>query len=446
MTDIHDQSTPIGEGAVLRWGTNADAHGYAALAAHAFVIGPDAHPNPNVASYAHDLMGNTHPLCKSSDIALVSRHDTIVAAAALMTQPMRYGGVALPVGRPELVCSHQSVRQQGYVRAIMERMHAKSAARGDLLQVITGIPHYYHQFGYAWSIDYNGYARIETAALPELDAAHPHVTIRPFARHEYSVFNELYEDELASRGLVVTTPYPEALFVHGIETTVSTEGFRPCGIYDEHNQIIGFCILTVRIWEGFSAVMALGFTKYARALTHLVPTLHAIHAINQSLPKPVASHRDYFAIDILTDGAHPITSTLTVLGIASKTIAPYTWYVRIPDVPRLLMHVRNVLEVRLAASGLSGYTGVIEITFYRHGIRMDWRNGVLTSVTTRTAAVYGDAPHAGYPLAAFTQQFCGWRSFSELRSWYPDVWATPATRVLLDILFPKSASQLLWMN
>ena len=446
MTDKQEDSIPIGEGAVLRWGTAADADGYAALATHAFVLGPDALPNPNVAAYAHDLLSNNHPLCHSSDVAIVTRHETIVAAAALMTQPMRYGGVALPVGRPELVCSHQSVRQQGYVRAIMERMHAKSASRGDLLQVITGIPHYYHQFGYAWSIDYNGYARIETAALPELGAAHPHVTIRPFARHEYSEFNELYEHELASRGLVVTTPYPESLFVHGIESTVSTEGFRPCGIYDEHNQIIGFCIVTVRIWEGCNAVMALGFTKNARALTHLVPTLHAIHAINQTLPKPVASHRDYFAIDILTDGAHPITNILVVLGIAAKTIAPYTWYVRIPDVPRLLMHVGSVLEARVAASVVSGYTGVVDISFYRHGISMDWRNGTLTAVTARTTASFGDAPHAGYPIAAFTQQFCGWRSFSELRSWYPDVWATPATRVLLDILFPKSTSQLLWMN
>ena len=446
MTDIYDAPIQIGDDAVLRWGTPADVHGYAELASHAFVIGPDAVPNPNVAAYAQDLLSNNHPLCRSSDVALVTRHETIVAAAALMTQPMRYGGIALPVGRPELVCSHQSVRQHGYVRAIMERMHAKSASRGDVLQVITGIPHYYHQFGYAWSLDYNGYARIEIAALPHMGEAHPRVTIRPFERHEYTAFNKLYEQELASRTLAVSTPYPEALFIHGIESTVSTEGFRPCGIYDENNGLIGFCILTVRIWEGVSAVMALGFTEHGRAVTHLVPTLHAINAINQTLPKPVNSHRDYFAIDILTDGAHPITNVLSVVGITHMAIAPYTWYLRIPDVPRLLMHVRSVLEARLAASELSGYTGIVHLTFYRHGIAMQWNNGLLTSVLPRTAAPFGDSPDAGYPLAAFTQQFSGWRSFAELRSWYPDVWATPATRVLLDILFPKSISQLLWMN
>ncbi len=446
MKQIHSEQIDLADGAVLRWATPADAASYAALATHAFVIGPEAHPNPNVVTYAHDLTSDLHPLCHSSDVAVVSQHDHIVAAAALMSQPIRYGGVIVPTGRPELVCSHRSVRQKGYVRAIMERLHAKSEARGDLLQVITGIPHYYHQFGYAWSIDYNGYARIETNALPPLSETHPQVMLRPFERYEYKRFNEMYERELASRGLLVTTPYPEELFIHGIESTVSTEGFRPYGIYDESNACVGFCILTMRIWEGFNAVMALGFTEPASAFTHLIPTLHAIHAVNQTLPKPVSIHPDYHAIDILNDGEHPISKTLSALGIPQTTIAPYTWYVRISDIPRLLMHLHTVLESRIAASMLRGYSGTICITFYRNGITMLWERGVLLAVTTRDSASYGDTPHAGYPPEAFTQQFCGWRSHAELRAWYPDVWATPATTVLLDILFPKSPSQLLYMN
>jgi hypothetical protein len=77
---------------------------------------------------------------------------------------------------------------------------------------------------------------------------------------------------------------------------------------------------------------------------------------------------------------------------------------------------------------------------------MEWRDGVLVDVKHRPIAAYGDAPQAGYPYTAFCQLVCGWRSSEELREWYPEIWSYPNTTVLLDILFPKVPTQLLWMN
>ena len=446
MNHIRTTNEQFADGAILRWATQTDAAGYASLATHAFFIGTDQHPNPNVAHYARDLVSDIHPLCQSSDVAVVCHDDSIVAAAALMRQPFSYGGIPIPVGRPELVCSHQSVRQRGYVRTIMGALHDASDARGDVMQVITGIPHYYHQFGYTWAIDYNGFCRLEASDLPPITDIMPRISLRLFDQSEYERFNTLYTNDIAARGLAISTPYPEELFHHSLGASVSTEGFRAYGIYTDDESCVGFCLLTLRIWDGSVSVMAIGYEGPASHYTHGVPVLHAIHVIAQTMPKPVAIHPEYHAIDILLDGNHPIARVFSTLNITYTIIKPYTWYVRISDMPKWILHVRQVLEDRIAMSPLRGYTGSVEISFYHTGMVMRWLDGKLTEVTHKTAAVYDDSPHAGYPYHAFCQQVCGWRSLAELRAWYPDVWATPATTVLLDILFPKSASQLLYMN
>ena len=436
----------LADGALLRMATPADAAAYAALATHAFVIGNSDEPNPNVAGYAHDLSSDLHPLCYSDDIALVARGDEVIAAAALMTQPLRYGGIPVPAGRPELVCSHTDVRQRGYIREIMATLHAKSEARGDLVQVITGIPHYYHQYGYAWAIDYNGYARVTSATVRAKPTSDQSVTIRRFAADEYATFHALYQADRATSGCLVTTPFSEAYFRHAIETTRSTEGFAAYGIYDATPECVGYLLLEKRIWDGAVVIHAWGYRDPEGMQRYGIGTLHAIDAVAAALPKPVRSHTEYTQIDISTDGGNPIRTALTVLGIAFTDIAPYTWYIRVPDMSRLLLHIAPVLEHRLAQSALAGYTGTLDITTYRSGVVLQWDNGTLSHVGPRTKLPYGDNPDASYHPEGLIQQVFGWRSFAELSAWYPDVWTSPKTAILLDVLFPKQPSRLLWMN
>lgn len=53
-----------------------------------------------------------------------------------------------PVGRPEIVGTAPAYRRRGLVRAQFAEVHQWSKERGELVQVITGNPWYYRQFGY----------------------------------------------------------------------------------------------------------------------------------------------------------------------------------------------------------------------------------------------------------------------------------------------------------
>jgi predicted acetyltransferase len=86
----------------------------------------------------------------------------------------------LLAGMPELVGTLPGYRGRGLVRAQFEVVHQWSAARGELLQAITGIPYYYRQFGYEMAVNLGGGRVGFKPQLPKLTEgqAEP-FTIRP---------------------------------------------------------------------------------------------------------------------------------------------------------------------------------------------------------------------------------------------------------------------------
>jgi hypothetical protein len=80
----------------------------------------------------------------------------IISSLNLISQTWAYDGIPFAVGRPELVATLPEYRRRGLVRQQMALIHQKSAARGELVQAITGIPWYYRQFGYEMGLDLGG--------------------------------------------------------------------------------------------------------------------------------------------------------------------------------------------------------------------------------------------------------------------------------------------------
>lgn len=82
------------------------------------------------------------------DYAIVEDTATraIVSGTCLISYEIEMEGMRLPFGRPEVVFTHPDYRDRGLVRALFELVHARSEAKGHLVQGITGIPFYYRSF------------------------------------------------------------------------------------------------------------------------------------------------------------------------------------------------------------------------------------------------------------------------------------------------------------
>lgn len=97
----------------------------------------------------------------------------VVATATLLRETLRVGGVDLPAAQVELVATSRSHEGRGLVRSLMDLAHSMSRERGDVVQVMIGIPFFYRQFGYVYSM------RIpDTRVLDIVPSADPSIVVR----------------------------------------------------------------------------------------------------------------------------------------------------------------------------------------------------------------------------------------------------------------------------
>jgi hypothetical protein len=132
---------------------------------------------------------------------------------------------------------------------------------------------------------------------------------------------------------------------------------------------------------------------------------------------------------------------------------PEAIYVRVPDLARFLGIVTPVLERRLADSPMTGYSGALVISLYRHGVEMLFDKGALVRVEAwyPTLTTIGQEMGRGstdrrradalFPDLTFLQLLFGFRTFAQLEATFPDcIVRTGEGRALLDALFPRQAS------
>ena len=138
----------LGDNLVLRRATPADTEALTAFNAEIHRERDTEGPDERVAAWTRDLMSGGHPTFRPQDFTVVedTRTGAIVSSLNLISQTWAYEGIPFKVGRVELVGTHPDYRNRGLIRAQFEVVHRWSAARGELVQGITGIP-FYRQFG-----------------------------------------------------------------------------------------------------------------------------------------------------------------------------------------------------------------------------------------------------------------------------------------------------------
>ncbi|MCU0490687.1 MAG: GNAT family N-acetyltransferase [Chloroflexaceae bacterium] len=437
----------LGSGLVLRWATSNDVDRICALYGHVFRRSADDAPNPGVMAWTRDMMGGQHPLITPGDFALVEDIDqgTVVAATCLLSQEWDYCGIPFGVGRPEIVASHPDYRERGLIRAIFELIHARSAAKGHMVQAITGIPYYYRQFGYEFALDLGGNRGVYFVSIPALaEGAHEAYSLRQAHESDLPALVQLYERD-RSRPTVVSTRVSADYWRWqlGEERPLSDDGYLPWMIVDSTGTAAGY-LLTKRVLDGEAlAVHAIG-TAVGTPLSAVLPgVLRALREKAVTWPKSRVTAPDANRVAFVLGRDHP---AYHVLGdhLAPRRFPPYAWYVRVDNLPGFLRHIGPALEKRLAESALSGYSGELRCDFYRGGLKLTWDNGRLTGAEPwRVDHNWGARGQAGFPPLVFLQLLFGHRSLDELRHMFPDVWADDEVRALLEVLFPPQASWVL---
>ncbi len=428
----------LGDGLTLRWATPADADELAAFNVRLHTDNP-SEPEYFLGHWTHDLMRGDHPTTRADDFTVVVDEQTgrIVSSMNSISQTWAYGGIPFKVGRPELVATEEPYRRKGLVRAQFQVIHAKSAAKEEMVQVITGIPWYYRQFGYEMTLPLHG-SRVYFWSRSGNDQAvlEEGYRVRDAETADIPTLLRLYPTHCANA--LVTRVRSE------VECHFEGFGAHRDSAYARHFYLVETADSTpiayfeLFPWRNFFLVREVGVTpghSWQDVCLFLVRHLKTrANELNPGREKPL----DHILFE-LTDN-HPVYDALDRR--LEKQRPPYAYYVRVPDLPAFLRHIAPVLQQRLAESVLAGHSGNLRLNFYHSHLALSFEKGLLTDVGPYPPEHFDDCD-ATFPDLTFLHVLFGHRSWEEIRHLRADCFVNnPETAVLLQVLFPKRPSQI----
>ena len=442
----------LGGGLILRRATGEDAQAVAAFNARVHHSSGDfdqREPHRGIAAGTRDLMSGDHPTCEASDFTVVedTRTGSVVSSTCLIGQRFSYEGMEFDAGLPELVGTHPDYRRRGLIREQFEVLHRWSEDRGHLMQAIGGIPHYYRRFGYEMAVYMGEGTRIHVQDVPGRPANADEGKSSPRSyrlRHAASTDARFLSD-LHRRGrgrYLLTSSRDEVLWRYEVagRDPESDESLEVKIIEDAEGKSSGYVCHGRDLRNG--ALRVYGY-ELADGVSWLEVTPLVLRELAEIGHKRVSGEKELASVTFVLGEHHPLHEAIPEPPLYRLDRHDhYSFYVRVPDLPRFLRHIAPVLEKRLAASVASGHTGKLEVSFYGSGLRLELERGRLSKVVNWSPTVE-ETGDAAFPDLTFLQLLFGYRSLEGLDRAFAD--CSPGegdARVLLNALFPRRPSDL----
>jgi hypothetical protein len=429
----------LGDGIIIRHATPEDTRALAKF--NQEVHGEDEWDQKGLEDWTLDLMSGEVPNFNAGNFTIVEDTNTgeIVSTCCLIPQTWAYEGIPFKVGRPELVGTKKDYRRRGLVRHQFEILHQWSRERGELAQVITGIPYYYRQFGYAMALNLEGGRSGYEPHIPKLkeDEEEP-FQFRLADEADIPFLMAAYE-----RGCqrdMISAVWDKAQWRYELagKRHYNINRREIYIIEDQKGASVGFIGIPPVKWRTRSALtvyeLAPGYSWSAVTPSVIRFLWRKGEELGQVQNQPQK------AFSFFLGESHPAyTAAASRLPQKQK---PYAYYVRVPDLPAFIRKINPVLEKRLAESAFANYTGEIKLNFYRDGLRMTFKDGHLEEVK-RLGFEELDSCTANFPPLVFLHLLFGHRNMDELMNAFIDC-ATKGdeNKYLLDVLFPKKPSHI----
>ncbi|KAF9357138.1 hypothetical protein BGX26_004209 [Mortierella sp. AD094] len=488
-----DTTTDLGDGLIMRWSTHADAENVGDLVGETFRwlsfsgLQDGVIPGPNLMfrAAAKRLLSGKNAVMTDRDYALVedtrreAGKNPIVTCVSIHRVRAYYGCVDLFFGKPELIATHPDYRNKGLVRKLLfEMIHTESEARGDSLQFIPGIPHFYRQFGYEYALVSFTSGKIEN--IQSIPALSEGKTAEPFSLRKATPDDIPYLISMSTKDRV--SPHTQLGLYYSPEYWQYTvkdifeiadpehPGTRSTQIVVDAatGKDVGF---TIASYPFGLKLEALVLDESVILQEALYPILRQIVATEKKrLEEKKAKLTEVEAGKINTSSfymilqIHPQHPAAVLLGskmVPTVTGPGFRLCTRIHDYPKFIRTVTPELEKRLAESPMAGTTGRLRLDFYRKvegnkakGLEIIFEKGKIVEAKEwanpgyeKTVEEYlvwkaeNNVPvvyEAAFAPLTFNNLLTGERSLEELIWSYGETTVkNEASKLLLNSLFPK---------
>lgn len=425
----------LGAGLILRHASPEDADALSQF--NGEIHAEDEADKQRLMAWTRDLLTHPHPILTPEDFTVIEENSTgrIVSSLNLIPQTWSYEGIEFGVGRPELVGTLPEFRNRGLVRLQFEEVHRWSAERGHMVQAITGIPYYYRQFGYEMALDLAGRRYGYEEHVPKLNKGEEEkYAIRLATEADLSFIAEIYNNAIQRQAIACVRTH--AIFKYELDGQNQIYRNLMFVIENESSERIGY--FQHRDHLG-AAGLTLNWYELKRDASWLDVTPQVVRYLwNKGKEYEKRDGKACTSFCFMLGAEHPAYEALG--NNLPSYSEPYSWYLRVPDLPGFLNHVKPILEKRLAESIAPGHSREIKISFYRDGLRISLEKGWITSIEPWKPSP-GSEGDIAFPGLTFLQVVFGYRSYDELNSAFADCWCDHGDiRVLINILFPKKIS------
>lgn len=351
------------------------------------------------------------------DAVLVAVDDgRVVSTATLLRETVLVEGVRLPAAQVELVATEPSHEGRGLVRSLMALAHERSHARGDVVQVMIGIPYFYRQFGYVYSM------RIpDTRALRTVPTADPSVTVRVATAADIPAMERL--QDLQQHEATVSMPHSPGCW----RWLVARDGSEQW-VAERHGEVVA----TARATPPEEGVVLGEVAGDARAVETLLAHAHArAHSLGGD------------AVQVMDRAATPVHAVLDPLlePVELPDAGSHWYYARIERAAPVLELLRPVLGRRWIDAG--GGQREVLISSFRSHVRFSLSDDGMGEVTAGgplQAPV--SAGGSGVPPDVLAPLLFGPHGALGLEARHGDV-LLGRQRDVMSVLFPPATADLL---
>jgi len=337
--------------------------------------------------------------------------DRVVSTATLLHETVSIGGIDVPTGQVEMVATVPSHEGRGLVRALMQEAHRRSAARGDLLQVMVGIPYFYRQFGYSYAMPIP--LAWDVSIAPPGD---PNIAVRVAGTADIGQMAALQDEAQAIAD--VRMPHSGGCWRWLVHRSGSTQLVA---------ERAGSIIATARQTPPDEGVV----------LGELAGSAGGLRAIVAS----GARHGEVALLERATPAVDALLHDIAEVPDAPERAREW-FYARIPELAPLLDHLRPVLLDRFRSAAIGGHHEVL-LSSWRSHVRFSIDDDVVSDVV---AGGPEQAPiskgGSGVPPDALAPLLLGPFGAAGLESHHGDV-VLGRQRELMEALFPPVSSDVM---
>ncbi|NLX10309.1 MAG: GNAT family N-acetyltransferase [Chloroflexi bacterium] len=345
----------------------------------------------------------------------------VVSSLCLIPWTWRYGSVTLRAGEMGIVGTLEPYRHRGLIRALDGRFKELLRDGGYHLSHIQGIPYYYRQFGYEYTLPLEVEWNLDLYRIPDAE----HDTgwrFRQATLDDVPLLARLYDDAMADLDISAVRDADTWRFLleHSPKTAMASETWL---LLEPGGQPVAYFIIEL---GGFGVGLNVNGASRVR--------FDQGQAILRQL-KALAVERGKPFVRLNLHDQSTLVQLAREWGAYSD--GGYAWQIYLPDVAALLRQIGPVLEQRLAHSIFAGLTDSVTINLYRAAFRMQFEGGQLKAVEALGRVETGGLH---LPPTLFAPLVLGYRSREELHANYPDVSMWGYSGLLIDTLFPRMES------